>query len=103
VGKLNRRGFLFLLVLLVLLFLERVIIVHGRTGLIQEIVAEGDDVRLVRLLAKSAEVLSIVGVQGDLVKVLDRSRVTIAMVDYEIVLVIRWISVFSHKMGQGVI
>ena len=56
-GKLNRRVPLFLLVLLV----EGVIIVlHGRTGRIHEVVAEGDDVRLVRLLAKSAEEVSSV-------------------------------------------
>jgi hypothetical protein len=54
VGKLYRRDLLFLLVLL----LKRVIILHGSTGWIQKVVAEGDDIRLVRLLAKSAEKLS---------------------------------------------
>ena len=55
-GKLYRRDLLFLLILL----LKRVIILLGRAGWIHEVVAEGDDVRLVRQLAKSAEVVSSV-------------------------------------------
>lgn len=63
----NNIIFLFSRAIAVSLSLSRVLIHHGGTGWIHKVVAEGDDVCLVRPLTKSAEKLSCIRVKGDLV------------------------------------
>jgi hypothetical protein len=79
--------------------IKRFIIFHGRAGWIQEVVAEGDDVWLIRLLAKSAEVLSSIRVQGDLVKVWFRSIVMIARTEHEILPIVIRVAMLGHEVG----
>ena len=67
--------------------------------------AEGDDGRLIRVLAKSAEELSIVRVHGDLVKVWFRDSVIIAMTGCKILERVLLVTgaMRGHHVGQGVI